>query len=73
MKVGDKHDEEEEKAPAVKAAVAIRDENVAVQYGYGARKMSKNPGRGKYTELAAHQSTSNLLHSRRSEMREMRW
>ena len=43
MKVGDKHDETEEKAPAVEATVAIRDENGAVQDGDGALKMSKKP------------------------------
>ena len=73
MKVVDKHDEAEEKAPAVEAAMAIRDENGAVQDGDGALKMSKKPRRGKYTELEAYQSTSNLLHARRSEMRAMRW
>ena len=43
MKVGDRDDEAEEKAPAVEAAVAIRDENGAAQDGDGARKKSKKP------------------------------
>ena len=70
MKVGDKHDEAEEKAPAVEATVAIRDENGALQEG-DCRARSR--GRGKYTGRAVYQSASNLLRVRRSEMRAMRW
>ena len=43
MKVGDRDDEAEEKAPAVEAAVAIRDENGAAQDGDGTHKKNKKP------------------------------
>ena len=38
MKVGDQHEGEEEKTPAVEAVAAIHKENEEAQYGDGARK-----------------------------------